>query len=346
MFKIDKKEINESVSPYLIAEIGVNHNGSVNIAKTLIDHANKAGFDAVKFQTYNLDGLLKKNTPSTKYQKKKSKIKNMYDLLKKYRFTYDEFKKIKNYCERKKITFLSTPFDLESAKFLNQINVKAFKISSSDNDNYILLDLIKKFKKPLILSTGMSTNYEIDKTIKYLSLKKDRLALLHCVSDYPTKLSETQLYNIINLKKYGYCFGLSDHSLGIYSSIVAISLGSKIIEKHITLDKNMNGPDHSSSLEISKLNYYVDKIKNISQSLIQKEKFLTKDEILNKNLAKKSLYFVNQLKKNDKIKKKDIVALRPRLNGITPDKFREILGKKVTKDISPMEIIIKDKIKN
>ena len=118
----------------------------------------------------------------------------MYDLLKKYRFTYDEFKKIKNYCEKKQITFLSTPFDLESAKFLNQINVKAFKISSSDNDNYILLDLIKKFKKPLILSTGMSTNYEIDKTIKYLSLKRDRLALLHCVSDYPTKLSETQLY--------------------------------------------------------------------------------------------------------------------------------------------------------
>ena len=346
MFKIDKKEINKRVSPYLIAEIGVNHNGSINIAKKLIDHAYTAGFDAVKFQTYNLDGLLKKNTPSTKYQKKKSKMKNMYDLLKKYRFTYNEFIKIKHYCEKRKITFLSTPFDLESAKFLNQINVKAFKISSSDNDNYILLDLIKKFKKPLILSTGMSTNNEIDKTIKYLSLKKNNLALLHCVSDYPTKLSETQLYNIMNLKRYGYCYGLSDHSLGIYSSIVAISLGSKIIEKHITLDNNMNGPDHSSSLEIGKLNDYVEKIKNISQSLLPKEKFLTKDEILNKNLAKKSLYFISRLKKNDRIKKENIVALRPRLNGITPDNFKKILGKKVTKDVGSMEIIIKNKIKN
>ena len=346
MFKIGSRKINNNSYPYLIAEIGVNHNGSIHIAKKLIDFAKKAGFDAVKFQTYNLDGLLKKNTPLAKYQKKDLKIKNMYNLLKKYSLTYEEFQKISKYCKKKNITFLSTPFDLESAKFLNKINVKAFKISSSDNDNHLLLDLIKKFRKPIILSTGMSNNFEINRTIKHLSLQKGKLALLHCVSDYPTKLSETQLYNILNLKKYGYCYGLSDHSLGIYSSIVAVTLGSKIIEKHITLDTNMKGPDHSSSLAVSKLNDYVEKIKEIHVSLLQKKKFLTEGEMLNKNLAKKSLYFKNKLKKNDIIKKNDILALRPRLNGVTPDNIEKVLGRKVIKDIKPFEILSKDKIKN
>ncbi len=346
MFEIGSRKINKNNYPYLIAEIGVNHNGSVYIAKKLIDYAKRAGFDAVKFQTYNLDGLLKKNTPLAKYQKKVSEIKNMYNLLKKYSLSHQEFEKINKYCKKKNITFLSTPFDLESATFLNNINIPAFKISSSDNDNYLLLDLIKKFKKPIILSTGMSSNIEINKTIKHLSLQKNKLALLHCVSDYPTKLSETQLFNILNLKKYGYCYGLSDHSLGIYSSIVALTLGSKIIEKHITLDSNMKGPDHLASLEVSKINDYVKKIKDIHVSLLQKEKFLTQGEILNKNLAKKSLYFKNKLKKNHIITKDDIIVLRPRLNGVTPDNFKKILGKKVAKDIKPLEIISKDKIKN
>ncbi len=346
MFKIGSRKINKESFPYLIAEIGVNHNGSVQIAKKLISFAKRAGFDAVKFQTYNLDGLLKKNTPLAKYQKKGSKIKNMYELLNKYSLNYKEFEEINRYCKKNNITFLSTPFDLDSAKFLNKINVQAFKISSSDNDNYLLLDLITKFRKPIILSTGMSNNFEINKTIKYLSLQKSRLALLHCVSDYPTKLSETQLYNILNLRKYGYCYGLSDHSLGIYSSIVAVTLGSKIIEKHITLDTNMKGPDHSASLEVTKNIDYVKKIRDIHVSLLQKEKFLTKGEKLNKNLAKKSLYFKNELKKNDIIKKNDILVLRPRLNGITPDNFEKILGKRVVKDIKPFEILSKDKIKN
>ena len=185
MFKIGSRKINKNNFPYLIAEIGVNHNGSIYIAKKLIDSAKKAGFDAVKFQTYYLDGLLKKNTPLAKYQKKVSEIKNMYNLLKKYSLSHKEFEKINQYCKKRNITFLSTPFDLESATFLNKINIPAFKISSSDNDNYLLLDLIKKFKKPIILSTGMSNNIEINRTIKYLSLQKNKLALLHCVSDYP-----------------------------------------------------------------------------------------------------------------------------------------------------------------
>lgn len=340
MKKIDIKKISKNNCPYLIAEIGVNHNGSIYIAKKLIDLAQKAGFDAVKFQTYNLDGLLKKNTHTTDYQLNKSKNKNMYQLLKKYILSYDQFLILSNYCKDKKITFLSTPFDIESAIFLNKINIPAFKISSSDNDNYLLLDQIKKFKKPIILSTGMSTNFEINKTIKYLKLSKSKLSILHCVSEYPTKLINSKIYNIKNLKKFGYCCGLSDHTEGIESSIASISLGVKIIEKHITLDKKMEGPDHSASLEARNLNEYVKKIKDISKSLIERsDRNLSNEEKKIKSLAKKALYFNRACQKGEKITTNDIIALRPRLNGIPPSDLKKIIGKKIKQDTKKNQII-------
>lgn len=340
MFKIGKKIISKNKSPYLIAEIGVNHNGSIHIARKLIDFAKKAEFDAVKFQTYNLDGLLKKNTPTADYQKNKSKSKNMYYLLRKYIFNYDQFVSLSNYCKDKKITFLSTPFDIKSAIFLNNINISAFKISSSDNDNYLLLDKIKKFKKPIILSTGMSTNFEISKTVKYLNLSKSKLSILHCVSEYPTNLSDAKIYNIINLKKLGYCYGLSDHTEGIESSMASLALGVKIIEKHITLDRNMEGPDHASSLEVKNLNEYVKKIKDVSKSLgNEPNRNLSKDEKKIKKLAKKALYFSKSFKKGEKITIDNIIALRPRLNGIPPSDLKKVIGKKVKKNTKEYQII-------
>ena len=228
---------------YLIAEIGVNHNGSLTRAKKLIDIAKSAGFDAVKFQTL-MQKILYSNTISK--ISKRSKFKNQFQMLKKLAFKKNSL--IKVFRDKIKIEFISTPFDVESAIFLNDLGVKVFKISSSDLDNFYLLDKIKNFKKKIIISTGMSTNNEIKKTIDFLDLKK-YLYILHCVSDYPTKLIDTNFGYLKRINKFGYNFGFSDHTIGKSASLAAVCLGSKIIEKHITLNKYDKGPDHLSSLE-------------------------------------------------------------------------------------------------
>ena len=230
--KIKNKIISDNSPIYVIAEIGINHNGSVSKAMKMIDYAIESGCSAVKFQTFYLDEMLLKDTRLAEYQKKTG-FQNMTDLLKKYNLSYESFKIIKKYCDKNKITFLSTPFDEKSAIFLNKIDVPAFKISSGDIDNFLLLSTIKKFKKPIIISTGMSLISEVKNTVKFLSLKRNKLAVLHCISDYPTKVSDTQLVNILLLKKIKYVVGFSDHTIGDNSSCVAVALGANIIEKQI-----------------------------------------------------------------------------------------------------------------
>ena len=208
MKKFDKKK------PYLIAEIGVNHNGSIDLAKKLIRHAKLSNFNAVKFQTYLPDKLLLKNTPLVNYQKGNKNIKNMYELLKKYQFSFNQFKELKNYSNKLKIEFLSTPFDVESALFLNKLKIPIFKISSTDNDNFLLLKIIKKFKKPILLSLGMIDEKDLIKTLNFLKSKKNMLCLMHCISNYPTKVKETQFGYFEKLKKFRYPIGWSDHTRG------------------------------------------------------------------------------------------------------------------------------------
>ena len=346
MFKIKNKIISKQKNPFIIAEIGINHNGSLHIAKKLIDSAVKSGCDAVKFQTYNVDKLVLRKTPTVNYQSKNTNFKNMYELLKETSLTNMDFYKVKKYCDDKKIIFLSTPCDEESAIFLNKLKISAFKISSSDNDNFMLLDLIKKFKKPIILSTGMTLEKELERTIKYINCNKSMLAILHCISDYPTNLKDTQLFNLIRLQKYGYCVGLSDHSLGWDTAICSLGLGCKIIEKHITLDKKMEGPDHASSLECKDLEKFVSTVSNINYSLSGKKRYLTKDEKNTKKLAKKSMYFLNSIEKNSKIKKTDIVVLRPKKNGLDNFFYKKIIGKRVKSSVKKLQIIKKHNIKN
>ena len=264
--KIDKKKISTKNSPFIIAEIGMNHNGNLNKAFKLIDYAVDAKCDAVKFQTIKINKLMVDNTPLAKYQKK-SNFSNMNELINAYNLSYLDFVKIKNYCKKKKIIFLSTPFDIESTYFLNKLNIPAFKISSSDNDNIFLIETIKKFKKPVIISTGMTKIKELKKILNIVKFKKDKLAVLHCISDYPTDLKDTKLGAIDQIKKFGYEVGFSDHTLGIEAALAAISKGSSIIEKHITLDNNMEGPDHRASLECKNLSKFVQSIRDVSLSL-------------------------------------------------------------------------------
>ena len=264
MLKIKNFKISNNSKIFTIAEIGINHNGSIKNAIKLINFAKEAGFSAVKFQTYDVDEMLKENTKLAHYQKQ-TKFSNMKSLLKKNSLNYEQFSKLNNFCRKKNITFLSTPFDVKSALFLNKLNVPAFKISSGDLNNFYLLSVIKKFKKPIIISSGMALKKMSNKQLNSSILTK-KLAILHCVSDYPTEIKNSYLSNINDLKSLGYTVGFSDHTIGIEASCSAVSLGARIIEKHITLDRKMIGPDHRSSLECEKLKNFISKIQDINYS--------------------------------------------------------------------------------
>ena len=340
MIKIEKKFISNTSPIYTIAEIGVNHNGSINNAVKMINFAKNAGFDAVKFQTFITDEVVIKNSPLANYQKK-TKYKNQKSMLDKYNLSFEQFEKLKKISKKKGITFLSTPGGVRSAIFLNKIKVPAFKISSADLNNFYLLSKVKKFNKPIILSTGMATITDLKQTLNFLKLNKKKLAILHCISDYPTSISNTFLSNINHLKKTGYIIGFSDHTIGNVAGCSAVSLGAKIIEKHITLDKNMEGPDHACSLECKNLKEFIFNIQSINKSINSKKRILTKEEMITEKVVKKSLYFFKNLKKNHKIDFNDIATLRPVNNGIEPKYYKNFIGKKLKKNVKKFSLIKK-----
>ncbi len=325
---------------FLIAEVGVNHNGDLKKALKLINHASKAGFDAVKFQTFDLETMLLPNTKLAIYQKK-TNFSNMKEMLKKYSLSKKKFIKIKNYCKKKKIIFLSTPFDINSAKFLNKLNVPLFKISSGDLDNFLLLREIKSYKKPMIISTGMSNLIDVKKSLNFLKLNKNKLTIMHCISEYPTKLKDSQLGIIKELKKFNYQVGLSDHTQGFEASIASCALGVNVIEKHITLNNNFSGPDHKSSMHVKYLDNFVKTIRSISASLQVNKRFKTKEESRTLKVARKGLYYQKNLKKNHILNVNDLIALRPLGNGLSPSSYYSLIGKKLKKNIKKFQMIKK-----
>ena len=293
----------------VIAEIGINHNGNLKIAKQLKNHAKQAGADAVKFQTYDVDNLIDQNTKSANYQKKTG-IKNQYKLLKKYQLDKKKFKIIRNYCLKKKITFMSTPFDNLSAEFLNKLGINIFKVSSGDLENFHLLKKIKTLNKKIILSTGMSEFKSLLKTIKFLNLPKNKIFILHCVSDYPTLLSNTYLGYLNKIKKLNFRFGISDHTTGNEFAISSIAMGSTIVEKHITLSKKMNGPDHEASMEVKNLKHFIKSIRDVKYSLNKTKRKLTQGEISTKLITERRLFFSKNILKGKKINYDDLIPLR------------------------------------
>ncbi len=323
----------------VIAEAGVNHNGDINIAKKLIDIASKSGADYVKFQTFDVDHLILKNTRTAIYQKRnlKSNI-SQYLMLKKYQLAEKNYKKLINFSKKKKIKFLSTAFDLKSLNFLKKFKLDYIKIPSGEITNLPFLKEIAKLNKKILLSTGMASVKEIKQAIKVLGSKKKNITIMHCTSDYPANLNDLNLNFIKELKKFGYQVGYSDHSSSVITPSIAVSLGSKVIEKHFTLSKKLKGPDHKASLEPEELIKMIRLIRDTEKMLGTKNKIITSSEKKTKLLVRKSLVARIDIKKGEIFNTKNITTKRPG-TGISPFKIKKFLGKKSPKNFSKDQLI-------
>lgn len=327
----------------IIAEAGVNHNGKLSLAKKLIEEASKSGADYVKFQTYNLDELIIKNTKPTIYQRKSLK-KNLsqYDILKKYELKKEWYKKLISHSKKNKIKLISSPFDIKSIKFLKKLKLDYLKVPSGEINNLPYLKALGKLKKKVILSTGMSDLQEIQDAINILKkegLSKEKINILHCHSDYPSKPKNLNLRSILFLKeKLRLNIGYSDHSLGIEAAIVAVAYGAKIIEKHLTLNKNYSGPDHNASIEPNEFKKMVQAIRKSEQMLGSSIKKPTAIELKNRRLVRKSIVAIKNIKKGENFTTRNISTKRPAL-GKSPMYFDAYLKKKAKKNYFKDEFI-------
>ena len=333
----DFEKIKKNNMPYIIAEIGVNHECSIKMAKKLIMLAKKGGAQAVKFQTYKAEKIVKKKSKAY-WDLKKEKTKTQYELFSKLdKFNSDDYKKLSKYSKKNKIDFLSTPFDLDSVNFLSSL-VPAFKISSSDINNYPLIRKIAATKKPVILSTGASNINEIKKAVEILEKKTKKIVIMHCVLNYPTKDIDANLGMILDIKKKfpKYLHGYSDHTLPSHNMInltTAFMLGAKVIEKHFTNNKKLKGNDHYHSMDINDLRTLTKNIKKINVLMGRTNfKKVLRCEQKSRKFARRSIVVDKNISKNQIIKNSDIIALRPN-NGISVDMWDKVVGKKAKKSL-------------
>lgn len=325
----------------IIAEAGVNHNGKFNLAKKMIIEASKFGADFIKFQTFSADGLV------TKYAKKPSYSINkkkpfQHEMLKRLELQKKNFNKLKIICKKNKIGFLSSAFDIENLKFLNKLKLKFFKVPSGEINNVPYLRQLAKFKKKIILSTGMSNLKEISFALNILKkggVKNKDIFLLQCNTDYPSPLIDANL-NVINLykTKFNTQVGYSDHTSGIEASIAAVALGAKVIEKHFTLNKNFKGPDHKASLDVEEFRQLVKSIRKVEISLGKNYKNITPSEKKNIRLIRKSLVANTNIKKGEVFNKNNLTCKRPG-TGKPPSLWDEYFGKKAKKDYIKDQLI-------
>lgn len=324
----------------IIAEAGVNHNGSLELAKKMAYIAKECGADIVKFQTAKLDSLVSKHAKMAEYQKKNiGNEMSQKDMLSRLLLTYEEFIELENYCKSIGINFLSTPFDVDSIYFLKDLQ-KLWKIPSGEITNYPYLLEIAKTGYPVIISTGMSEMKEIHEAIKVLrSEGTTDITILHCTTEYPTPLSEVNLNVMDTLKnEFGYKIGYSDHTNGIEISLAAVAMGASVIEKHFTLNKNMEGPDHKASLEPNELKLLIDGIRKIELAKGSKEKKPTESELKNRAVARKSIVASMNIKCGEVFTENNITTKRPG-NGISPMMWNDILGLKAKRDFEEDELI-------
>lgn len=325
----------------IIAEAGVNHNGDLEIAKRMVDYAKKAGVDIIKFQTGIAENVISKNASKAEYQKKNTdKEENQLEMVKKILLSFEEFTQLEDYCMERNIEFLSTPFDLESIKFLDSLDMPFWKIPSGEITNYPYLVEIAKTHKPIIMSTGMCILPEIEDAIRVLRENgAGEISLLHCTTEYPAPFEEVNLRAMDVLrKKFGVKVGYSDHTVGIEVPIAAVAMGAEIIEKHFTLDRNMEGPDHKASLEPAKLKAMVDGIRKVEMALGREEKVVTSSEEKNKAVARKSIVAKRKICAGEVLSEENITTKRPG-NGISPMKWTEVLGTKAIRDFVEDELI-------
>ena len=325
---------------YIIAEAGVNHNGSFDLACKLVDAAKEAGADCVKFQTYKSNNLVSHNAQKAEYQKNITGEGTQLDMLKKLELSYKDFLALKKYCDNVGICFLSTPFDLESIEFLNSIDMPFWKIPSGEVTNYPYLVALAKTGKSVVMSTGMCSLDEIKDAIDVLKDNGTKdIKLLHCNTEYPTPFEDVNLLAMQRMRdEFGLEVGYSDHSKGIEVPIAAVALGASIIEKHFTLNHNMKGPDHKASLEPDELTIMVRSIRNIEKSLGSGEKVPSPSELKNKVVARKSIVAKRNIKIGEILTEDNITVKRPG-TGINPMRWNEVLGTKAIKDFEEDEMI-------
>jgi N,N'-diacetyllegionaminate synthase len=324
------------VSVFIIAEAGVNHNGSIQLAYKLIDVASDSGADAVKFQTFKAENLVSKNAQKAEYQKQTTnQSESQLNMLKKLELDINAHKKLIEYCKKKDIAFLSTPFDHESIDLLNELELQIFKIPSGEITNLTYLRHIGSLGKEVILSTGMSTLKEIEEAVVILTsagTSKENITILHANTMYPTPMEDVNLRAMQTIQdKLGVAVGYSDHTLGIEVDIAAVAMGAAIVEKHFTLDKTMDGPDHKSSINPEELKAMVSSIRNIEKALGSSIKKPSKSEKPNITMARKSIVASKSIKKGELFTEKNITTKRPG-TGISPMEWDSIIDKVAKRD--------------
>ena len=320
----------------IIAEAGVNHNGSIDIAKKMIDIAVNADVDLVKFQTFKVEMLVTKTAEKAYYQKNHTqKNETQFEMIKKLELDRADHIELLNYCKQKNIQFLSSPFDHESIDLLAELNIPFYKIPSGEITNLPYLRHIGSMGKPIVMSTGMATLEEVRAAIEVLmeaTVKKDDITILHCNTEYPTPMADVNLQAMLTIQKeLGVKVGYSDHTLGIEVPIAAVALGARIIEKHFTLDRTMSGPDHAASLEPDELQAMVAAIRNIEKAMGDGVKTPSLSEIKNIPIARKSIMAKKSINKGERFTENNLTVKRPG-TGISPmewDAVKEKISKKV-----------------
>ncbi|MBE0471610.1 MAG: N-acetylneuraminate synthase [Methyloprofundus sp.] len=331
------------MSVFIIAEIGVNHNGSLDLAKKLIDVACRCGADAVKFQTFKANALVTKTARQTDYQTANTqKEESQFEMLKRLELSEADHQALFEYCRLKNIEFMSTPFDLHSVQFLAKLGVKRFKIPSGEITNYPYLSMIGSFNKEIILSTGMANLGEVESAIQVLletGTDQHKITVLHATTDYPTQLTDVNLRAMQTMAHaFNLPVGYSDHTFGIEVPTAAVALGASIIEKHFTLDRNLPGPDHKASLEPDELKAMVVAIRNIEIALGDGIKRPSPNEAKNKPIVRKSIVAKQHIQAGEVFTLDNLTTKRPG-TGISPMRWHEVLGKTAIRAFAADELI-------
>lgn len=329
----------------IIAEAGVNHNGSIDIAKQLVDKAVEAGVDIIKFQTFKADKLVSKSAKQAEYQKKNigtNSDDSQYNMLKKLELSEQDHQELMAYCKERGIQFFSTAFDLESIDYLHSLNLGLWKIPSGEITNYPYIKKIASYHEPVILSTGMCEMDDISAAMNVLcknGVERNLITILHCNTEYPTPYKDVNLLAMQQIKKeYQVSVGYSDHTKGIEVPIAAVALGASVIEKHFTLDRNMEGPDHKASLEPEELKAMVSAIRHIEQALGDGHKQISESERKNIAIARKSIVAACPIKKGEMLTEQNLTVKRPG-TGISPMRWEEVIGTKAIKDFAEEDLI-------
>ena len=328
------------MSVFIIAEAGVNHNGNLKLALKMVDEAKAAGVDCIKFQTFKSENLVSRQAEKADYQKVTTGDSSQQEMLKQLELSFDDFVFVKQYCDQVGICFLSTPFDFDSIAFLDSLDMPFWKVPSGEVTNLPYLIELAKTKKPVVMSTGMCNIPEIEAAVRVLKENgTNDITLLHCNTEYPTPFEDVNLNAMQTMKDtFGLKIGYSDHTSGIEVPIAAVALGAEMVEKHFTLDKNMEGPDHKASLEPYELAEMVTAIRHIEKALGDGVKIPSPSEIKNITVARKSIVAKRPIKAG-MLLTEDLITVKRPGTGISPMRWFDVLGTRAMRDFQEDELI-------